>query len=498
MPEPEGCLLHEWLWRTARESPDAVAIFEDGKRTSFGELLLQVGSVASTFFELGVRKGDRVALVLPKTTESIVAIFASLFIGASYVPIHPRWPKHRIAMALEDCAAQVVVEASDGLPRISRREGDGSIEWNQALSQSPVTRPVPQATTDAAIILFTSGSTGNPKGVVLSHGAVSAFVKWTAQEFQIDFRDRVASPSPLGFDLSTFDIFSVALCGATCVVVPESIVWMPRFLVQYLRDSRITCWYSVPSILAGMYEDGGLADAGAPDLRVALFAGEVFSSPKVALLQSALPGVAWANLYGPTETNVVTWHRVPPRFDSSEPLPIGKPCPYAEVTMDPETGELLAGGASTMSGYWNRPEETARAFLDLDGKRYYRTGDRVSRGPSGEYVFIGRLDRQVKRRGFRIELGEIEAVLARHQTVLEAAAVAHNHQDRGTVITAFVRSASRETATFKEIKAHCAQSLPLYMVPDRVVFVENIPKGNRGKIDYAYLKKAAEDSDSGN
>ena len=139
-----------------------------------------------------------------------------------------------------------------------------------------------------------------------------------------------------------------------------------------------------------------------------------FASPKVALLQAALPGVVWANLYGPTETNVVTWYRVPPEFDSSEPLPIGKPCPYAEVTMDPETGELLAGGASTMSGYWNRPEETARAFVDVDGRRYYRTGDRVSRGPSGDYTFIGRLDRQVKRRGFRIELGEIEAVLARH------------------------------------------------------------------------------------
>jgi len=333
--------------------------------------------------------------------------------------------------------------------------------------------------------------------VVLSHAAVSAFVRWTVQEFQIDSGDRLASPSPLGFDLSTFDIFGMALCGATCVVVPESFVWMPRFLVQYLRDSRITCWYSVPSILAGMYQDGGLADGGAPDLRVALFAGEVFSSPKVALLQAALPNVVWANLYGPTETNVVTWHRVPPGFDSSAPLPIGKPCPYAEVTLDTETGELLAGGASTMTGYWNRPEETARAFIDLDGKHYYRTGDRVSRGPSGDYTFIGRLDRQVKRRGFRIELGEIEAVLARHPGVSEAAVVAYDSGGRGTAIAAFVRLAPRDAPSIIDIKGHCARSLPLYMAPDRVVIVENIPKGNRGKIDYASLKRAAEDSNRG-
>jgi amino acid adenylation domain-containing protein len=486
-----------WLLRTAAESPDAVAILEDGKMTSFGELLQQAARVASTFCELGVRPGDRVALVLPKTTESIVAVFASLIAGAAYVPIHPHWPKERIAMALEDCASRVVVTAADGAPRIAVRDGGGTVEWKQALSQGADFRPVMPSASDPAIILFTSGSTGCPKGVVLSHSAVSAFVKWTAQEFQIDSRDRVASPSPLGFDLSTFDIFTMALRGATCVVVPESIVWMPRFLVQYLRETRITCWYSVPSILSGMFQDGGLVDGGAPDLRLALFAGEVFASAKVAALQAALPNVVWANLYGPTETNVVTWYKVPPMFDSSEPLPIGKACPYAEVTMDSETGELLAGGESTMSGYWNRPEETARAFRDLEGKRYYRTGDRVSQGASGDYTFIGRLDRQVKRRGFRIELGEIEAVLARHGTVLEAAAVAHDSLDRGTVITAFVRSALREAASVIEIKAYCARSLPLYMMPDRVVFAESIPKGNRGKIDYPALKKLAEDASNG-
>ncbi len=197
------------------------------------------------------------------------------------------------------------------------------------------------------------------------------------------------------------------------------IVWMPRFLVQFLREARITCWYSVPSILAGMLQEGRLADQDYPALRVILFAGEVFPGPNVARLLAAVPQAVCANLYGPTETNVVTWYRVPRDFDGSQPLPIGRPCPYAAVTVDAASGELLAGGDSLMSGYWNRPgvgPKTRNAPSSLwKARQYYRTGDRVSLAPDGSYLFVGRLDRQVKRRGFRIELGEIEAALARQK-----------------------------------------------------------------------------------
>ena len=498
MPERESCLLHDWLAQTAAEFPRAAAVVEDGKVTLFGDLLAQVESLAASFARLGVRQGDRIALILPKTTEAIIAIFASLLAGAAYVPIHPRWPKERIDATLDDCAPAVTISASEYLPRISRGDGGEIIEWNEALSMRPAARVARESQpSDPALILFTSGSTGRPKGVVLSHRAVSVFVRWTAREFGICSQDRVASPSPLGFDLSTFDIFNMALCGATCVLVSESISWMPRFLTQFVREARVTCWYSVPSILAGMLQDGGLADAGNPDLRLVLFAGEVFPSPKVARLRTAVPHAVFANLYGPTETNVVTWYPVPQVFHPSESLPIGKPCPYAEVTLDAQTGELLAGGESTMIGYWNRPEETARAFSVVDGKRYYRTGDRVTRRDSGDYVFVGRLDRQVKRRGFRIELGEIEAALARHEAVLESAAVASGNGNSGVAITAFVRIGASGAGSPVELKAYCAKLLPLYMLPDRVVFIDSIPKGNRGKIDYAALEIRAEESRDG-
>jgi acyl-coenzyme A synthetase/AMP-(fatty) acid ligase len=344
---------------------------------------------------------------------------------------------------------------------------------------------------DAAVILFTSGSTGRPKGVVLSHRAVAAFVRWSAVEFGIAPADRIACPSPLGFDLSTFDLFNTALCGATCVLVPENIAWMPRFLVRYTAEKRVTVWYSVPSILSRMLRDGGMRPGTCPDLRVVLFAGEVMSGSDLALLTAAVPGAVRANLYGPTETNVVTFYRVPADFAVGAPPPIGRACPFAEVAVDPSTGELLAGGASLMSGYWNRPDDNARAFVHRDGRLYYRTGDRVQSDGSGNLVFAGRLDRQVKRHGYRIELEEIETALAGHPAILEVGVVAFHDTEKGVLITAFVGTGPAGSVSLLEVKAHCAAALPRYMVPDRVLFVAAVPRGTRGKIDYSALEKLA-------
>ncbi len=485
--------------------PDAPAIVEEDRAgkdriTSFRGLYEQSVSLAVRLVEHGIQKQDRIALVLPKSTDAIVSVFASLLAGAIYVPIPPQWPKERIETTLADCGARLVIEGGDSSPpRITDRDTGENIPW-QAAAAGPTdisNQSLPTIDTgDAAFILFTSGSTGRPKGVVLSHRAVSAFVKWSAREFKIRSTDRIACPSPLSFDLSTFDIFNMALCGATCVLVPGHIVWLPRFLVQFVRETRITCWYSVPSILSGMLEDGRLAQHEYPGLRLILFAGEVFRGANLARLQAAVPQADCANLYGPTETNVVTWCRVPQGFDGSELLPIGQPCPYAKISVDAISGELLAGGDSLMSGYWNRPEDTQRAFVSLDGERYYRTGDRVSQEPDGNYLFRGRLDRQVKRRGFRIELGEIETALASQEDILEAAAVAVENKNENkrmeTAIIAFVCARSAGAITLVEAKAHCARTLPLYMVPDHIVFLNAIPQGSRGKIDYAALGKIAE------
>jgi amino acid adenylation domain-containing protein len=497
-PKPDTGLLHEWLLHSAAAAPYDAAIVEEERVTTFGELLLQAQSLALCFCEHGIQPRDRIALALPKSTDAIVAVFASLLAGAIYVPLHPRWPQERINAVLADCTARLLIKGDGAPPRIVDLDTGASITWPESTRHEADLALLPRMTPeDTAFILFTSGSTGRPKGVELSHRAVSAFVRWTAREFQIISGDRIACPSPLGFDLSTFDIFNMALCGATVVLVSDHIVWMPRFLVQLLRESRISCWYSVPSILAGMLQEGRMAAHSYPDLRLILFAGEVFPAPTLAKLQAAAPEALCANLYGPTETNVVTWCRVPDKFDGVQTLPIGHACPYAEVRIDESSGELLAGGDSLMRGYWNRPEETERCFITLQGKQYYRTGDHVSIAPDGNYLFLGRLDRQIKRRGFRIELGEIEAALLGHEDILESAAVAIDIGSKGVAITAFLRLRAVGAVTLADVIAHCGRHLPPYMLPDRIHFLDALPKGNRGKIDYLALQRIAEGMNRG-
>jgi amino acid adenylation domain-containing protein len=432
--------------------------------------------MAGKLTAMGVEHGDRVALVLPKTSDAVIWVFATLLGGGVYVPIHPKWPADRIEAAIEDCGAKVVVD----------RKGAACRPAQGRSAACPA---------GTAVIFFTSGSTGQPKGVVLTHHAVAAFVRWSAAEFQIGPADRIACPSPLGFDLSTFDVFNMALGGAACVLVPDHISWMPRFVVRYMAENRVTAWYSVPSILARMLRDGGLNRETASTLRTILFAGEVCPGPDLALLLDVAPQAVCANLYGPTETNVVTFWRAPANFDPGTPPPIGRPCPFARIRIDDSTGELLAGGESLMTGYWNRPEETARAFASIDGQTYYRTGDRVHTDGDGEIQFVGRLDRQVKRRGYRIELGEIEIALSRHPDIVECGVVAGRNQRQETVITAFVRAGGE--LSLLAAKAHCAQTLPPYMTPDQIRFTAAIPRGARGKIDYSALQRLAEESSDG-
>jgi amino acid adenylation domain-containing protein len=353
---------------------------------------------------------------------------------------------------------------------------------------------------DLAYILYTSGSTGSPKGVMLTHGNCLAFVEWAAREFAISSEDRLSSHAPLHFDLSTFDLFAAALAGARLVLVPPSVSVFPAQVRTFIETTGITVWYSVPSILSMLVLRGGLQVGELPTLRTVLFAGEVFPTVHLRRLVALLPHVRFANLYGPTETNVCTWWEVTGLSpDSDETIPIGRAIANVDVfavTDDDrraapgERGELCVRGPTVMQGYLGDPDKTSSRLVPdplggVLGQRVYRTGDIVQESPDGNYRFLGRRDGQVKSRGYRIELGDVEAALGAHPSVLECAVVPVPDDIVGNRLSAYV--ASREPVSGAELAAFCAERIPSYMVPETFELADALPRTSTGKIDRTAL-----------
>jgi L-proline---[L-prolyl-carrier protein] ligase len=381
----------------------------------------------------------------------------------------------------------------------------GGQSLSDTLTRADSHDPAPLATTvespadDLAYVLYTSGSTGKPKGVMLSHRAAVSFVDWCSETFAPRAEDRFSSHAPLHFDLSILDLYLAFTHGATVVLIGEEVGKDPLRLAALMAEARLTVWYSAPSILSVLAQYGNLSRYDYSPLRLVLFAGEVFPVKHLRALKALVPHPRYFNLYGPTETNVCTFCEIPAVIpdERTTPYPIGKTCSHlrakvvdaqgTEVTSSGE-GELCITGPAVMQGYWNLPEQTARAFLlDSAGMRWYRTGDVVMEDADGNYLYLGRRDRMVKRRGYRIELGEIEAGLYRHPAVKEAAVIALA-DEAGVRIRAFLSCQEGKRPSIVELKRFCAEVLPLYMVPDFFSFQAALPQTSTGKVDYQRLK----------
>jgi L-proline---[L-prolyl-carrier protein] ligase len=502
-PEAPRC-LHVWLTEAARLHPERTAVVDLHSHLTIGTLYDEAAGLAHALTRLGVTDGSRVALVMDKSVDAVIAVFGTLMTGAICVPLPPAWPRQRTEAVLAACRADVVIASGrtvDESPGVSCLRTGASIDWRRAIAGPRSSVPLANDPGSPALVLFTSGSTGEPKGVTISHRAIEAFVGWAGETFGILPSDRVLCPSPLNFDLSTLDVFSIAIRGAASVVMPEAMPWMPRVATRFAREAGVTIWYSVPSILAQLVDEGSFEKEPIASLRAVLFAGEVMPPSCAARLRSAYPAAELWNLYGPTESNVVTAHALGTHIDPDVPIPIGRACPYATLRLDPASveirdgnriGELLVGGASLMTGYWGRPEDTERSLVrsqELGAQVLYRTGDRVLEGNDGNYWFVGRLDRQVKRRGVRIELAEIEATLVAAPLVADVAAVAVG-EGAGTRIVAFVAPSDAVELDLAAIRVHCAGRLPSYMMPDEIRMLTHLPRGPRGKVDYAALGRS--------
>ncbi len=496
MSDPQS--LEQFLDASARRRPSHPAVEEAGHAITYQDLAALSDQVRDHLRRMGVGPGDRVGIYLRKSIDSVAAIFGILKACATYVPVDPLAPASRNAYIFNNCSVRTAIvedkfagglreemaKLGDVPPLVSTagigggkplREATRSQGVGEPALSTAVAGPKPN---DLAYILYTSGSTGQPKGVMLSHRNGISFVDWCSEALDPRESDRFSSHAPFHFDLSILDIYVPIKHGATLVLISEEVGKSPTLLAELIAERRISVWYSTPSILSLLAQFGDLPSRNCSAIRIIHFAGEVFPVKHLRALQALLPRRRYFNLYGPTETNVCTFHEVPSPFsdDRTEPFPIGKACSHLKGKVvdengrevgSGEEGELCISGAGVMHGYWNRPEQTAQAFLeDATDERWYKTGDLVVEDSNGDYIYRGRRDRMIKKRGYRVELGEIEACLYRHPSVKEVAAIAILDEENGVLVKAFLSTHDGNRMSLIALKQFCSALLPPYMVPD--------------------------------
>ena len=517
-------LLHQAVTRAAELTPQQEALRCNGQSLSYAELARRAGSLARLLLEHGVQRGDRVGIYLPKSLESHVAVYGIMLAGAAYVPLDPLAPVARTSYVIGDCGIHWLATSEEkraNLPAILEAQpelacllgvepGDDlaapAIPWDQVWAGPAELPDLGLTEMDLAYILYTSGSTGDPKGIMHTHRSGLAFAQWAATTYGLRADDRLSNHAPLHFDLSTLDLFAGALAGATTVIIPEAITKFPASVAKLMVDERISVWYSVPFALIQLLQRGNLAARDLSALRWVLFAGEVFPTKHLRSLMAALPGPRYSNLYGPTETNVCTYFHVDALpEDTDETIPIGVVCENAQgLVVDADgqplpagqVGELVIRGPIVMRGYWGRPDMSERGFLrhavfphyrDI----FYRTGDLVQQRPDGNLIYLGRKDRQIKTRGYRVELDEVEVALLAHGQVEEAAVFPVPDGDGSNLIVAAVIAKAGCQLSSDLLVGHLSSRLPWYAVPATIDLTDDFPRTSTGKIDRRALRERA-------
>jgi amino acid adenylation domain-containing protein len=530
-------LLQQGVTAQAQAHPEAIALVFKGTRLTYGALEEEANKLAHLLKDAGCRRGDRVGLLMPKMPTAIVAMLGALKADAIYVPMDPASPAARQARVLEVSDCRFILAAGpvgQGLrdtlatatlkqqPVIGWLDQDVPVEADPApaftlrdLATYPATPPTYANTDgDVAHILFTSGSTGLPKGVMITHSSVVHLIQWAGAYFGITSADRISQHPPLRFDVSTFDVFGTLWAGAELHLVPPELNLLPHKLAQFIREARLTQWFSVPSVLNLMANFDVLRQDDFLYLRRVLFAGEVLPTPTLIYWMRRLPHVRFTNLYGPTETTIVSSYYTLARCpaDEREAIPIGTACGGEELlVLDEqlrpvpagEIGDLYIRGVGLSPGYWRDPEKTRSVFLPYPGgagpgDRIYKTGDLARRSADGLVYFLGRADMQIKSRGYRIELGEIEAALHALPDLRESAVVAIKSEGfEGWLICCAYVPASGNGVSPESLRKSLARLVPGYMLPARWIRYDAMPKNANGKIDRPRLKDAFLSVESG-
>lgn len=515
-------LLSQLLSQAAEARPEHPAVEDERGAVTYRCLADRAGALAAELVARGIRAGDRVGILMPKSAEAVGSLYGAMWAGGAYVPLDVVAPTARLEYMIRNCGMKalltctqqaarlvedlaytdleclVLVDVEQAPAELVERFSVPVVSWGQVSKRQPLARPVEVSQDDLAYILYTSGSTGDPKGVMISHLNAMAFVEWAGDTFDVGPDDRLSSHAPFHFDLSVLDIYVAALARATLALVPGAASLFPVTLAEWIEEKRITVWYSVPSILVTLLNRGRVDRFAYPRLRLMLFAGEVFATKHLRAWMERLPRAKWYNLYGPTETNVCTYYHVPHPPEGDKPISIG--CAASSDTIflrddsgrviaEPgEEGEVWVDGPTVALGYWNDEGKTNARFVaapEITGsdRKLCRTGDLAAWDSEGNLTFFGRRDHMIKSRGYRIELGEIESAAAGHEAVQEVCAVPIPDPEIGNRIRACVVVGTGAELDREAFERHLAQRMPQYMLPHEVCFLSSLPKTSTGKID---------------
>jgi amino acid adenylation domain-containing protein len=526
----EILLLHQWVRLAASRRPETRALVHPAGVLTYGALDDVSNQIAWALHEVGCRRGDRVAFLLPRSPMTIAAVIGILKADCIYVPLNLRNPVSRLASVIEQCEPKVVLAGPAtevpirGLAASGAFGGGVHLGWmgrfwppgpslpNAGFHMTDIEGLPKHARNswnrpdDLAYILFTSGSTGTPRGVTITHRNVTTFIEWALEVFGLGPQDRIGGYTELSFDLSTFDIHASFAAGAELHMIPEELKLFPPKIVGHMRDSELTHWLSVPSFLEHVVRFDCLRPGDLPAMKWVTWCGDVL--PNAALLHwmQRLPHVSFANLYGNTETTVASsCYVIPKDFDDPKaPVPIGRACTGEQLLVlnealtpvpNGEVGDLYIAGSGLSPGYWGDPERTREVFLPdpfcrNPSARIYRTGDLARTDEEGQMHFLGQRDQQIKTGGAPVEPGDVEAALRSLPQVASCAVVGFSAKDSpGKLMGCAYVPSNEEAPTTMELQRSLGRLLPDHMIPVRWKAVNRLPLSDRGKIDRLLIRQ---------
>jgi amino acid adenylation domain len=492
----------EYLEAAALKNPEKTAFTDETSAITYGEAANKAKAIGSHLSKLN-KKNSPIAVLMDNCACSLVAFFGVVYSGNFYVVIDSKMPSDRINVIFNTLSPIAVLTDKKHAEKAEELSFNGDVFYYEDASlcdidEEALSRIRRRAIdTDPLYALFTSGSTGVPKGAVICHRSVIAYANWIHDTFELNENTQFGSQTPFYFSMSVLDIFSTIKHGCTLHIMPRKYFSFPVKLLQYMNEKHVNTIYWVPSALSIIANLKALDYIPLPELKKVLFAGEVMPTKQLNYWISKMPDTMFANLYGPTEiTDICTYYVVDREFSDDEPLPIGKSCSNCDVMVisddgteasPDEEGELCVRGSFLALGYYNNEEKTSQVFVQNPLNPHYpeiiyKTGDLVKYNSRGELMYITRKDFQIKRMGYRIELGEIETAAGSIGQVKACACI--YDEDKDKIVLVYEGEGLDDTDVSDVIR----KKLPEYMHPNKLLRVKQMPYNQNGKIDRKHLK----------